>query len=195
MRLVGTIAYLVGARPNFVKMAPVERALRRRLPAWRHIRIDTGQHYDREMSGIFEEELGLPAPDHRLGVGSGAHGAQTARALERIERVLLREEPTLLLVPGDVNSSLAGALAAAKLGIPVCHLEAGLRSFDDTMPEELNRKLTDQLSTLLLTHSEEAHENLVGEGIPSHRISFVGNTVFTWLVARAALRRAIGRAA
>ena len=179
---MGTIVYLVGARPNFVKMAPVERALRRRLPAWRHVRIDTEQHYDREMSGIFAEELGLPAPDYRLGVGSGAHGAQTARALERIERVLLRESPALLLVPGDVNSTLAGALAAAKLGVPVGHVESGLRSRDRSMPEEVNRLLVDHIADWCYVHSNDAVENLLGEGIPPERIVVVGNTMIDTLV-------------
>jgi UDP-N-acetylglucosamine 2-epimerase (non-hydrolysing) len=179
---VDTIAYLVGARPNFVKMAPVEHALRRRLPAWRHVRIDTGQHYDREMSGIFEDELGLPAPHYRLGVGSGTHGAQTARALERIEDALVRERPALLLVPGDVNSSLAGALAAAKLGIQVGHVESGLRSFDRSMPEEVNRVLIDHLADWCYVHSADAVDNLLNEGIPQERIVFVGNTMIDTLV-------------
>jgi UDP-N-acetylglucosamine 2-epimerase (non-hydrolysing) len=179
---VGTIAYLVGARPNFVKMAPVERALRRRLPAWRHVRIDTEQHYDREMSGIFQEELGLPAPDYRLGVGSGAHGAQTARALERLETVLVREAPELLLVPGDVNSTLAGALAAAKLGVPIGHVESGLRSRDRSMPEEVNRVLVDHLADWCFVHSKDAVANLLLEGIARERIVFAGNTMIDSLV-------------
>ena len=176
------IAYVVGARPNFVKMAPVERALRRRLPSWRHVRIDTGQHYDREMSGIFETELGIGEPEYRLGVGSGPHGAQTGRALERIEDALVREEPALVLVPGDVNSTLAGALAAAKLGIPVGHVEAGLRSFDRSMPEELNRILVDHLADWCYVHSPEAVENLLREGIERERIVFTGNTMIDTLV-------------
>jgi UDP-N-acetylglucosamine 2-epimerase (non-hydrolysing) len=179
---VATIAYLVGARPNFVKMAPVERALRRRLPGWRHVRVDTGQHYDREMSGIFEEELGLPAPDYRLAVGSGAHGAQTARALERIENVLVRERPDLLLVPGDVNSTLAGALAASKLDVQVGHVEAGLRSGDRSMPEEVNRVLVDHLADWCFVHSDDAVENLLREGIARDSIVFVGNTMIDTLV-------------
>jgi UDP-N-acetylglucosamine 2-epimerase (non-hydrolysing) len=177
-----TIAYVVGARPNFVKMAPVERALRRRLPASRHVRIDTGQHYDREMSGIFEAELGLGPPEYRLGVGSGPHGAQTARALERIEEALVREQPEIVLVPGDVNSTLAGALAAAKLGIRVGHVEAGLRSFDRSMPEELNRVLVDHLADWCYVHSAEAVDNLLREGIAPERIVFTGNTMIDTLV-------------
>jgi UDP-N-acetylglucosamine 2-epimerase (non-hydrolysing) len=172
-----TLAYLAGARPNFVKLAPVLATLRRRLPAARHVLIHTGQHYDREMADVFIEALGMPEPDYLLGVGSGTHGAQTARALERIEEVLLAEHPDLLVVPGDVNSTLAGALAAAKLQIPVAHLEAGLRSFDETMPEELNRVLVDRLSTWCFTHSPEAEEHLAAEGIPAERVHFVGNTM------------------
>jgi UDP-N-acetylglucosamine 2-epimerase (non-hydrolysing) len=176
------LAYVVGARPNFVKMAPVERALRARLPERRHVCIHTGQHYDREMSDLLLDELGLPPPAHLLGVGSGTHGVQTARALERLEEVFLREEPALVLVPGDVNSTLAAALAAAKLGIPIAHVEAGLRSFDRTMPEELNRVLVDQISDLCFTHSPEAADNLRREGVPDERIVPVGNTMIDTLV-------------
>jgi len=176
------IVYIFGARPNFVKMAPVLRELRRRLPAARHVGVHTGQHYDREMSEVFFSELGVPEPDHLLGVGSDTHGAQTARALERIERVLLSEAPDLVIVPGDVNSTLAGALAAAKLGIPVAHLEAGLRSFDRTMPEELNRLLVDQLAHWCFTHSPEAEQNLLREGVGPERIFQVGNTMIDTLV-------------
>ena len=178
-----TIAYVVGARPNYVKTAPVVRALHHRLPEARHIVINTGQHYDREMAEIFFEELELGKPAYELGVGSGAHGAQTAKALERIEEVLLQERPDALLVPGDVNSTLAGALAAAKLGIPVGHIESGLRCYDRTMPEELNRLLTDQLSEWLFTHSPEALANLEREGIPAERVHLVGNTMIDTLMA------------
>src|SRR5207253_2997496 len=127
---VATIVSVVGARPNFVKMAPVVDALRRRLPSDRHVLIHTGQHYDRLMSDIFLEELGVPPPDHELDVGSGTHAEQTARVLERLEPVLIEERPDVLLVPGDVNSTLAASLTAAKLLIPIGHVEAGLRSFD-----------------------------------------------------------------
>ena len=144
--------------------------------------INTGQHYDFEMSQIFVEELGLGSPDHELDVGSGTHGQQTGRALERIEAVLQDLRPRAVVVPGDINSTLAGALAAAKLDIPIAHLEAGLRSFDRTMPEEINRILTDQLSTWCLTHSPEAAENLAREGIEEHRVFFVGNTMIDTLV-------------
>jgi UDP-N-acetylglucosamine 2-epimerase (non-hydrolysing) len=179
---VQALAYVVGARPNFMKMAPVERALRARLPERRHVCIHTGQHYDREMSDVLLEELGVPQPEHLLGVGSGSHGAQTARALERLEEVFVREDPALVLVPGDVNSSLAAALAAVKLGIPVAHVEAGLRSFDRTMPEEINRVLVDQISELCFTHSPEAADNLRREGVPDERIVAVGNTMIDTLV-------------
>ena len=140
------ILYVVGARPNFVKMAPVVREMRHRAPGIEHVIVHTGQHYDVEMSDIFFDELGLPKPDHLLGVGSGTHGVQTARALERLEAVLEELRPDAVVVPGDVNSTLAAALAAAKLEIPIAHLEAGLRSFDRSMPEEINRVLVDQLA-------------------------------------------------
>ena len=177
------IAYVVGARPNFVKMAPVIAELRRRLPNGRHTLIHTGQHYDRLMSDIFLEELGVPAPDHMLGVGSASHAVQTARVMERIEPVLETERPDLVIVPGDVNSTLAATLVAVKLGIPVAHLESGLRSFDRTMPEEINRIVADEFSEYLFLHSDEAIENLRAEGIADERMHFVGNTMIDSLVA------------
>jgi UDP-N-acetylglucosamine 2-epimerase (non-hydrolysing) len=176
------IAYLVGTRPNLVKMAPVMAALRHRLPEARHVCIHTGQHYDAAMSEVFFDELGLPTPDHALGVGSGPHGQQTARALERTEQVLIDERPDVLVVPGDVNSSLAGAIAAAKLGIPVAHLESGLRSFDWSMPEEINRVLIDQIADWCFVHSPEAVENLRHEGVAREHIHAVGNTMIDTLV-------------
>lgn len=176
------IVYVVGTRPNFVKMAPVVREMRRRASDMRHVVAHTGQHYDAEMSEIFFDELGLPPPDHLLGVGSGAHGAQTARALERLEALLSDLRPRCIVVPGDVNSTLAAALAAAKLQIPIAHLEAGLRSFDRTMPEEVNRVLVDQLSTWCFIHSAEAASNLRREGIDDQRVRFVGNTMIDTLV-------------
>ena len=142
------IVYVVGARPNFVKMAPVIAALRARLPDAGHVVVHTGQHYDQEMSDIFLDQLGMPEPDHLLGVGSGSHAQQTARVMERLEPVLEGEQPDLVIVPGDVNSTLAAALVAAKLGIPIAHLEAGLRSFDRSMPEEINRIVADEFSDL-----------------------------------------------
>ena len=177
------IAYVVGARPNFVKMAPVISELRRRLPDGRHALIHTGQHYDPLMSDIFLEELGVPPPDHMLGVGSASHAVQTARVMERIEPVLEEERPDLMIVPGDVNSTLAATLVAVKLGIPVAHLESGLRSFDRTMPEEINRIVADEFSEYLFLHCDEAIENLRAEGIAEERMHFVGNTMIDSLVA------------
>jgi UDP-N-acetylglucosamine 2-epimerase (non-hydrolysing) len=177
------IVYVVGTRPNFVKTAPVIAALRARIPEGRHAIVHTGQHYDRLMSEVFLEQLGVPAPDHMLEVGSGSHAQQTARVMERLEPVLAEERPDLVVVPGDVNSTVAAALTAAKLQIPVAHIEAGLRSFDRTMPEELNRIVTDQLADQLFIHSPEADDNLHAEGIPAERIHLVGNTMIDTLVA------------
>ncbi|MBW8059249.1 MAG: UDP-N-acetylglucosamine 2-epimerase (non-hydrolyzing) [Solirubrobacterales bacterium] len=177
------IVYVIGTRPNFVKTAPVIGALRARLPQGRHTIVHTGQHYDRLMSEVFLEELGVPAPDHMLEVGSGSHAQQTARVMERLEPVLIDEEPDLVIVPGDVNSTLAAALTAAKMQIPVAHIESGLRSFDRTMPEEVNRIVADELSDHLFLHSDEAIENLRAEGIPNERMHFVGNTMIDTLVA------------
>ena len=177
------LLYVVGARPNFVKTAPVVAALRRRCPEWEHVVVHTGQHYDHEMSGIFFEELDVPLPDHQLGVGSGTQAFQTARAMERLEAVVDAERPSLVVVPGDVNSTLAGALVAAKGGVPLAHVEAGLRSFDPSMPEEINRIVTDRLSELLFVHSQDAVENLATEGVAADRVHFVGNTMIDSLVA------------
>jgi UDP-N-acetylglucosamine 2-epimerase (non-hydrolysing) len=189
------ILYAVGARPNFVKMAPVIGALRRRLPDARHVVVDTGQHYDRMMSAVFMEELGIPRPDHVLGVGSASHAVQTARIMERIEPVIEAERPDLVLVPGDVNSTLAVALVAAKLGVPLGHIEAGLRSFDRTMPEEVNRIVADEFSDHLFIHSDEASANLAAEGIGTERIHFVGNTMIDSLVAMESRFRELNAAA
>src|ERR1700742_1797133 len=189
------ILYVVGTRPNFVKTAPVIAALRQRLPEGRHTIVHTGQHYDRLMSEVFLEELGVPAPDHMLEVGSGSHALQTARTMERLEPVLLDERPDLVIVPGDVNSTLAAALTAVKLGIPVAHVEAGLRSFDMTMPEEINRIVADRFAELLFLHSEEAVENLHAEGIPGGRMHMVGNTMIDTLVALEPRFRGAGTAA
>ena len=183
VRRVNTVLSVVGARPNFMKTAPVVAALARRQSRVRHVLVHTGQHYDDAMSRVFLEELAVGAPDHMLDVGSGSHAIQTARVMERIEPVLLDVRPDLVLVPGDVNSTLAAALVAAKLEIPVGHIEAGLRSFDRTMPEELNRMLTDQLASLLFVHSPEAHEHLRREGIDERRVHAVGNTMIDTLVA------------
>jgi UDP-N-acetylglucosamine 2-epimerase (non-hydrolysing) len=185
---VGAVCFVVGARPNFVKTAPVIHALDR-LDVETFV-IHTGQHYDAAMSSIFVSELGLPEPDEFLGVGSGSHGEQTARALVGVEAILARERPAIVVVPGDVNSTLAGALAAVKLGVPVAHLEAGLRSFDQTMPEEHNRRLTDHVSDLLLVHSQSAVENLGREGI-DHDVRLVGNTMIDSLFAHLDAARAM----
>jgi len=177
------LLHVVGTRPNFVKMAPVIAALRAIDPDGRHVLVHTGQHYDRMMSGVFLEELGVPDPDHMLGVGSGTLAEQLAGVLGAIAPVLETEQPELVIVPGDVNSTLAAALASAHLRIPVAHVESGLRSFDRTMPEEVNRVLTDQVSDLLFTHSPEAERNLVAEGVDGDRIHLVGNTMIDSLVA------------
>ena len=187
------IVHVLGTRPNFVKMAPVIAAARER-DGWHNSIVHTGQHYDRAMSDVFFDELGVPRPDHMLGVGSGSHAEQTARVLERLEPVLEAESPDLVLVPGDVNSTLAAALCAARRGIPVGHVESGLRSFDRTMPEEVNRVVADHLSELLFLHSEEAISNLRAEEIDDGRMRFVGNTMIDTLVALEERFRARGAA-
>ena len=170
------VLHVVGARPNFVKMAPVIDALGAHAGV-RQTVVHTGQHYDDRMSSNVMDDLGFRAPDVWLGIGSGTHGAQTGRALMEVEEVLEERRPDLVCVAGDVNSTLAVALAASKLQIPVAHVEAGLRSFDWTMPEEINRVLVDRLSDLLFTHSPEATANLEQEGIDPARVHFVGNTM------------------
>lgn len=176
------ILHVVGTRPNLVKMAPVIAALPEAVSGLEQRVVHTGQHYDREMSQIFFDELGIREPDYSLSAGGGTHAEQTARVLERIEPVIVEYKPDWVLVPGDVNSTLAAALAATKLGVPVAHLEAGLRSFDRGMPEEINRILTDQISDLLFTHSPEAETNLEREGVIG-QVEFVGNTMIDTLVA------------
>ena len=174
------ILSVVGARPNFMKLAPVERALEA-AGEFEHLVVHTGQHYDRGMSDTFFEDLGIPDPDHNLGVGSGTHAQQTADIMRAIEPVLLAERPDVLLVYGDVNSTVAAALVAAKLGIRVGHVEAGLRSFDWEMPEEINRVVTDRLADLLFTPSRDGDENLLREGIAPERVHFVGNVMIDTL--------------
>ena len=177
------IVHVVGTRPNLVKMAPVIAATRERFGPESSLVVHTGQHYDRSMSAVFLDELGVGEPDRSLGVGSGTHSEQAARVLERLEPVLVEERPDVVLVPGDVNSTLAAALCASRLGIAVGHVESGLRSFDRTMPEEINRIVADHLSELLFLHSPEAEDNLRAEGVDERRYQFVGNTMIDTLVA------------
>jgi UDP-N-acetylglucosamine 2-epimerase (non-hydrolysing) len=175
------ILCVVGARPNFIKAAPVIEALRKRTGI-SVLLIHTGQHYDKTMSELFFDELGLPRPDRDLQVGSGSHGEQTGHIMLRFEPVLIQERPDLVMVFGDVNSTVAASLCAAKLQIPVAHVEAGLRSFDRTMPEELNRIVTDHLSDYLFTTEASARKNLLKEGIPDDKIFFVGNVMVDTLL-------------
>jgi len=175
------ICHIVGARPNFMKAAPVLDALRRQAGVQQTL-VHTGQHYDYVMSEIFFQQLGLPPPDLNLEVGSGTHTAQTAQVMLRLEPVLLERKPQIVIVYGDVNSTLAAALVCAKLGIPLTHVEAGLRSFDRAMPEEINRLLTDQIADLLFTPSQDANENLLREGVTPAKIHFVGNVMIDTLV-------------
>jgi UDP-N-acetylglucosamine 2-epimerase (non-hydrolysing) len=185
-----TVVFVVGARPNFMKSAPVLRALERLAPELDLLLVHTGQHYDSGMSDVFFTELGMPEPDLFLGVGSGSHGEQTAKALVGIEGVLVERSPALAVVAGDVNSTLSGALAAVKLQIPVAHIESGLRSFDETMPEEHNRRLTDHVSSVLLAHSQVALDNLAREGVPADRVHLVGNTMIDTLLEHVGPARA-----
>lgn len=173
------ICTVVGARPNFMKMAPIILELRRRNIS--QLFVHTGQHYDEKMSAVFFEELGMPEPDIYLGVGSGSHAEQTARIMTAFERVAVKHPLELVVVAGDVNSTLACALAAAKLNIPVAHVEAGLRSFDRTMPEEINRVLTDHISDLLFTTEPSGNENLAREGIGPAKTHYVGNSMIDTL--------------
>jgi UDP-N-acetylglucosamine 2-epimerase (non-hydrolysing) len=168
---------VVGARPNFMKVAPIVAALKERPGKFMPLVVHTGQHYDAAMSDAFFADLELPEPDMHLGVGSGTHATQTAAVMQQFEPVVLEENPDWVLVVGDVNSTLACALVCVKLGIKVAHVEAGLRSRDRTMPEEINRLLTDQIADLLFTTSEDADRNLLAEGIPAQRIKFVGNVM------------------
>ncbi len=185
------VACVVGARPNFVKVAPLFHALRATAGV-RPLLLHTGQHYDRVLSTSFMEQLELPEPTWALGVGSGSHAEQTAAVLVGTERILLEHRPAALVVAGDVNSTLGAGLAAAKLGVPLVHLEAGLRSRDWTMPEEINRVLVDRLSDLLLVHSPEALPNLTAEGIDAGRVAMVGNTMIDSLRKLLPAARATG---
>jgi UDP-N-acetylglucosamine 2-epimerase (non-hydrolysing) len=184
------IIVVVGARPNFVKVAPVVHGL-----ADHPVEVEllhTGQHYDRALSDVFIDQLALGPPKYHLGVGSGTHAEQTAAVMVGVERALERARYDAMLVAGDVNSTMAAALAAAKLGVPVIHLEAGLRSGDWTMPEEINRVVTDRVADLLLCHCDEAVANLVAEGIDGERVALVGNTMIDSLFAQRAAAEATG---
>lgn len=175
------LIHVVGARPNFIKAAPVIAALAASGVEQRL--VHTGQHYDRAMSDVFFEELGLPEPDVNLGVGSGSHAVQTAALMVALETTFLDAAPDRVIVYGDVNSTMAAALVCAKLLIPVAHVEAGLRSFDATMPEEINRRVTDQLSDLLFVTAPEGITNLAAEGISGERVVYVGNPMIDTLMA------------
>ncbi len=183
------VVSVVGARPQFIKCAPVSCELRK---VAQEVLVHTGQHYDDSMSGVFFRELGLPEPDYHLAVGSGSHGHQTGEMLKKIEEVLLKERPDVVLVYGDTNSTLAGALAAAKLHLPVAHVEAGLRSHNRKMPEEINRVMTDHLSTLLLCPTETAIENLTREGV-TKGVHLVGDVMYDALLDGVEIARRTSR--
>lgn len=180
-RTLMKLLHVVGARPNFMKVAPVMAVIAQR-PDVHQTLVHTGQHYDANMSRVFLQQLGIPEPDINLEVGSDSHAVQTAQIMMHFEAVVLAQRPDLVLVYGDVNSTVAAALVCAKLGVPVGHVEAGLRSFDRTMPEEINRLLTDQIADLLFTPSADGDENLLREGIPPESIHRVGNVMIDTLV-------------
>ncbi len=176
------VLHIVGARPNFMKVAPIYKAIAQRGRLQQFL-VHTGQHYDVKMSDVFFTDLGMPAPDVHLGIGSGSHAEQTARTMLELEKVFLKEKPDLVSVVGDVNSTVAAALVAVKMGIAISHVEAGLRSGDTAMPEEINRLVTDRLSDLLLTPSRDGDANLLKEGVDPSRIHFVGNVMIDSLLA------------
>jgi len=177
------ILTVVGARPNFMKVAPIHRALKKYNETITHIICHTGQHYDANMSEIFFNQLGLPVPDYYLGIGSGSHAVQTGKIMIKFEEVLLKENPDLIIVVGDVNSTIACSLTAKKLHIEVAHVEAGLRSFDRYMPEEINRILTDSISDYLFVTEKSGLINLKNEGIDEKKIFFVGNCMIDSLIS------------
>lgn len=195
------LLHIIGARPQFIKYFPVQRAMdqaRRRKASLTSVLVHTGQHYDYKMSQVFFDELGIRPPDHHLETGSGNHGHQTALVLQKTEDVLLKEKPDIVVVYGDTNSTLGGALAAAKLHIPVAHVEAGLRSYNKAMPEEINRVLTDHLSTYLFCPSQVAVDNLAAEGIPpdarrpasiTPTVSIVGDVMYDLLLHALAIAK------
>lgn len=180
--IIMKILNIVGARPNFMKIAPIIEAMNRHRDRINQMLVHTGQHYDQKMSKAFFEDLGMPRPDIDLGVGSGSHAEQTARIMVEFEKVCIREKPDLIIVVGDVNSTMACAITAKKLGIKVAHVEAGLRSGDMSMPEEINRLCTDVLCDYLFTTDHFANENLRREGIPEEKIFFVGNVMIDTLM-------------
>lgn len=176
------IITVAGARPNFIKIAPLNRAFKKRADKFNHLICHTGQHFDKNMSKIFFDELEMPEPDFNLGVGGGTHADQTARIMIEFEKIMNQEKPDLILVPGDVNSTLACSVVASKMGIPIGHVEAGLRSFDRSMPEEINRIVTDVLSDLLFVSEESGLVNLKNEGVADEKVHFVGNIMIDSLV-------------
>jgi UDP-N-acetylglucosamine 2-epimerase (non-hydrolysing) len=185
------VVNVVGARPNFMKMAPIIEAMNRHPDKFRHILVHTGQHYDERMSQSFFVDLGMPKPDIDLEVGSGSHAEQTARIMVEFEKVCVRERPDLVIVVGDVNSTMACTITAKKLGIDVAHVEAGLRSRDMSMPEEINRLCTDVLCNLLFTTDHFANDNLRAEGIPSSKVFFVGNVMIDTLLKHKEMARGL----
>ena len=180
---MGKIISVVGARPNFIKIAPVHRAFEKYEPEFQHLICHTGQHFDEKMSKIFFDELNMPKPAFYLGISGGSHAIQTARIMTEFEQILLSEKPDMIVVPGDVNSTMACSLVASKMGIPIAHVEAGLRSFDRTMPEEINRLVTDALSDLLFVSEESGMKHLKNEGIDDSKVHFVGNVMIDSLVS------------
>lgn len=171
------ILNIVGARPNFMKIAPIYAEMKRRESEFEPLIVHTGQHYDKKMSDAFFNDLGMPKPDVYLGIGSASHAAQTAKIMLEFEPIVIREKPDWVLVVGDVNSTIACALVCSKLGVKIAHVEAGLRSGDRGMPEEINRILTDSISDVLLTPSPDGNENLKKEGIPDEKVKLVGNVM------------------
>lgn len=180
--MIMKILNVVGARPNFMKIAPIIEAMNRYQDRFNHLLVHTGQHYDEKMSKAFFDDLGMPKPDIDLGVGSGSHAEQTGRVMVEFEKVCIREKPDLVIVVGDVNSTMACTITAKKLGIKVAHVEAGLRSRDMSMPEEINRLCTDILCDYLFTTDHLADENLIKEGVPAEKVFFVGNVMIDTLL-------------
>ncbi len=185
------VLLVAGARPNFMKVAPLVRSLRDDPARFVYTLVHTGQHYDQAMSDVFFSDLGIPKPDVHLNVGSGSHAQQTAAVMAAFEPALEKVNPSMVIVVGDVNSTIACALVASKRGVPIAHVEAGLRSYDRTMPEEINRVLTDQISDLLFTTEEGAAQNLAREGVAAERVHFVGNVMIDTLLAHRAKARAL----